>query len=611
MIKLSLRNKLYIGFGILSAMIILLWIIGTYFIYNLSDRSAAMLKENYQSIESAEFLLKSFDEIENLQVESFYYENDTSFSTQIEREKLRFEENLQDLQSNVTEEGESDLINSISSQYRGYIVLSEVLISNNQKRGDDYFSNLIPKYRQLRDSIIELSNMNRKAIIKKNNFLNETSHNAFLVLSLIGLLCFLIAILFSYGYPKSVVKPIRQLTKAIEEIAKKNYAQELNLLSKDELGELARAFNTMAIKLKEYEDSNISELLFEKKRTETIINNLKDAIIGLNEKNEVIFSNVFASKLFGISENQILGKKVSDVVKENKLMNIILEEFGTEEFVEKSEFTSVKILDKGITSFYSKDILKVLLSTQEKNPIHAGYVIILKNVTKYLEQDEAKTNFIATISHQLKTPISSIRLHLKLLDDKRIGNLNQEQQEIVYALKNESNKMLNITSELLDLAQVETGNIQVNLKSVLPESIIENVRESILKQARMKDVTIEFVVEPELPAMIGDEEKTAWVLLNLVNNAIQYSESGSSVFVSVSLDGSFIKFSVKDFGRGIEEIYLEKVFEKYFRVPGSAESGTGLGLSISKEFIEKQHGKIWAESELHKGSAFYFRLPLK
>ncbi len=170
--------------------------------------------------------------------------------------------------------------------------------------------------------------------------------------------------------------------------------------------------------------------------------------------------------------------------------------------------------------------------------------------------------------------------------------------------------MSSITSELLDLAQVETGNIPLNFQPVAPSDIIRYVKNPALNQARNKQIQIDFIVPDPLPEIYCDSEKTAWVLLNMLNNAIQYSPIGSSIEVNVKQAKDSVRFMVHDFGKGIEEQYLQQIFEKYFRVPDSGQKGTGLGLAISKEFITKQHGNIWVESTPGIGSKFFFELPL-
>jgi signal transduction histidine kinase len=610
MIRISLKNKLSIGFGFLLIMIILLWIIGGLFIYDLSERSAAMLKENYQTIELTKMLNQIVDNIKNQQMEYFFNMHEL-FNDSIYNQDLNlFQKYLTAVGNNITEPGEQELTAQLRDSYESYIKTFDTFKNNGLTDPGLFFSEIVPGHTITRDLILSLSDMNMDAISHKNNLLKNSAYRAFIIISFIGTICFIISALFFFRYPRNIARPMHQLIQGIKEIANRNYEQKLLFKSNDELGELAEAFNLMAAKLNEYEHSNLSQLLFEKKRIDTIINNMKDAIIGLNEKKEIIFSNTIACRLLDVESTDIVGKYAPDVAIQNETMRQIIKDILNGEYKSKHEFSTFKIYSNGKPDYYTKEILDVEITrTGENRPVNVGAVIIMKNITHFLEQDEAKTNFISTISHELKTPISSLKLNLKLLDDKRIGTLNDEQKNIVEVLKQETHKMLAITSELLDLAQVESGNIRLEIYPVHPIQILEYVMETSNNRASQKQISIEYESDPDLPPVFADSEKTAWVLLNLINNSIQYSEPGSRVIVSVRKEKDQIVFKVQDFGKGIEEKYLDKIFEKFFRIPGSAEKGTGLGLTISKEFISKQRGKIWVESKPGAGSMFYFNLP--
>jgi NtrC-family two-component system sensor histidine kinase KinB len=609
--RISLKNRLFMGFGFLFFMIILLWIIGGYFIYDLSNRSGAMLKENYQSVESTKFLIQAFDEIKDQQSKYLLSEpnhfSDSIYDLSVEL----FQKNLSAVENNVTESGENEVIKNISKTSQHYLEIFNSAKKNNNKSKEIFFNELIPAYNSTKNLIVDLWDMNMDAISYKNSLLKNTAHRAFVIISFIGTICFIISSLVFFRYPKNISRPIVLLTQGIKEIANKNYEQRIRIESNDEFGDLAEAFNTMAAKLDEYEHSNLSELLFEKKRIDTIINNMKDAIIGLNDKKEIIFSNTLACEMLNVHATDIVGQYAPDVAAKNDVFQHIFKDIMIDEGKPIKEFNPLKLYVQDKPTYYTKEVLDVSLTkTGESNTVTVGKVIVLKNITRFLEQDEAKTNFIATISHELKTPISSLRLNLKLLNDNRIGKLNEEQKSIIDALKHETNKMLKITSELLDLAQVETGNIQLNMQIANPVQIINYVKETSLNHAKPKHIHIQFKTDDNLPFIYADAEKTTWVLLNLINNAMQYSDYDATINVMTEFVKDSILFQVQDYGVGIEEQYLKKVFEKFFRVPGSSQKGTGLGLAISKEFITKQNGKIWAESIPGEGSSFYFSLPI-
>jgi PAS domain S-box-containing protein len=246
--------------------------------------------------------------------------------------------------------------------------------------------------------------LNMQAILRKNQSSTNTTKRIFAYITILGTLCFLISFTFVVNFPGMIANPIIELTKGIKDISSRNYSFRLNFSSRDEFGEVAEAFNTMAIRLDAFENSNLKKLMTEKKRIEAIISNFKDAVIGLDENANVIFANPIALSILGLLEEDIIGKYSADVAVYNDLLRTLLQTEEKEKFI--------KILMDGKESYFIKEKLDI---QNEGNSI--GAVIILRNITRFQELDAAKTNFIATISHELKTPIASLKMSLKLLAD--------------------------------------------------------------------------------------------------------------------------------------------------------------------------------------------------
>jgi signal transduction histidine kinase len=269
----------------------------------------------------------------------------------------------------------------------------------------------------------------------------------------------------------------------------------------------------------------------------------------------------------------------------------------------------MKIFADGKESYFEKQSVNITIQpTGEDRSIDIGDVIILRNITLFKELDFAKTNFIATVSHELKTPISSIKMSLQLLENENTGAINTDQKQLIDSIKDDSQRLLKITGELLELSQLETGNIQLNIDKSNPNDIVQYAVEAVKVQAEQKHILIEIEAEQNLPNVRADSEKTSWVLINFLTNAIRYSSENSKIIVRLKKIDSQIIFQVVDTGKGIDRQYKAKVFDKYFQIPGSHKSGTGLGLAISKEFIEAQNGTIGVTTELGLGSTFYFNL---
>jgi PAS domain S-box-containing protein len=558
---MKIKTKIRLGLLFLLAIIITLAITGSYYINRLADISSAISKDNYESIEYTKNMIQALDETEN----------DLWIN--------KFEQNLKAQEHNITEVGELDATRETRQEFELY------------KSGErDAQTEAL-----LRAKILNVQDLNTQAIFRKNHAATHTAKEVFAYISVLGTLCFLLSFTFVVNFPGMIANPISELTAGIREIANRNYASRLHFDADDEFGELANAFNEMASRLDEYENSNISKLMLEKKRIEAIINNMKDAIIGFDEKNRILFANTVAIQLLGVNQTELIGKYAPDVALRNDLLRNLL--------VKEEKEKLLKIYADNKESYFIKESLEIVNEGEK-----IGEVTILRNITKFQELDVAKTNFIATISHELKTPISSIKMSLKLLSDTRIGPLNAEQSKLVEDIKSDSQRLLKITSELLDMTQVETGTIQFNIQSVDPLQIIEQATSAINSLIEEKKVVIEKKIPANLPLIKADADKTTWVLLNFLTNAIRYSNPGARVIISVEPKQNALLFSVQDFGRGIEQKYQARIFEKFFQIPGSIPGGSGIGLTISKEIIEKQGGKVSMQSELGKGSKFSFEL---
>ena len=608
--KLRIKSKLFIGLGFLFLVIVVLWVVSSAYIYTLSNYADAMFKDNYKSIVSAKHMSVALDDMKDLQTAYLFSGMNINIDSSYAGLVRSFEKNLQDEEANITEAGEREIAVQLRSSFEEYNDIFNTAKIDNSDRKEIYFVRLLPTYRDVKKNITSVSEINMDAIIRKNGKLEDTSHQAYLFISIIGTLCFVLSFTLLLNLPKNIANPVRELTQGIKEIARRNYDQQLHFHSRDEFGEVAEAFNTMAIKLYEFEKSNISQILFEKKRIEAIISTMNDAIIGVDESSRVIFANPVACNLLGLKPEDIVGHYAPDVAARNDLFQNIIRDLVNGTY-KTNEFTPIKIVSAGRQSYFSKEISDVQITpTGGGDSAVIGHLIILRNITKFQELDDAKTSFIATISHELKNPIASARLNLKLLEDVRIGNLNEDQSVIVRNIREEIVRLSKITGELLDLTQVETGNILLHTQATDPKEIVDYTLQAMSYQAEQNGIKISLNMLDNLQFVNADAEKTAWVLINLVNNAIHYSRTRREVILEVVAEEKAVKFSVRDFGNGIEKQYLDKVFEKFFKVPGSIQSGTGLGLAISKDFISKQKGQIWVESKPGEGSVFSFTLPV-
>ena len=571
---MKIKTKLTLGVGLLFVLIILLSSVGAVYINALKSDTENILVANYNSLEYSRFMLSSLEE-----------QSPEAIST--------FENNLTKQEANLTEIGEEGITTEIRNYYNRY-------------KANKFDSTLLP---QIRHGIYKIMDLNMQGIQRKSEVAKSTANKAIFWIAITGTLCFVIAFTLLINLPSNIANPIKELTESIKQIAERKYSERVHFEGHDEFGELAKSFNTMAEKLEEYNSSNLAGLMMEKKRIESLINNMHDPVIGLDENLKVLFANEQAIKIIGIHKDEFIGHFTQELAVKNDLVRTLVQDLMVTENLSGNKTKHIKIYANNKEGYFEKEIQHISITpTGEQVKQLIGHVIILRNITEHKELDFAKTNFIATVSHEFKTPISSIKMSLQLLENKQIGTLNEEQTNLLESIKEGANRLLKITGELLNMTQVESGNIQLSILPNDPKEILLYAVNATKTQAEQKHITLEITSPDTIPHVLADNEKTAWVLINLLSNAIRYSYDNSTIQLSISLRDDKVTISIKDTGQGIASQYKDKIFNRYFRVPGTKKEGTGLGLAISKEFIEAQGGSISVDSEFGSGSTFTIAL---
>ncbi|QJD80783.1 ATP-binding protein [Spirosoma rhododendri] len=588
---MSLKAKISTALVFVFVILLTLGGLSMYYLNQLADDSQAILKDNYISLEYVSSMQKAL-------------------ANRADPDALTtFERNLKKQETNITEAGEQTPTDALRREF-----------DRLKARPTD--SMLVPRVQQ---HLFQIDDLNRQAIVRKSDTAKRTAKEALGWVAVVGTFSFLILFSFIVNFPGYIADPLRELTRGIRQITSRNFEERLRFKSSDEFGELARSFNSMAQKLDEYEHSNLARVLFEKKRIDTLIEVLNDGIIGLDENRRILFINPVAERLLGVQRERLVGRYAPDVATTNDLLRTLIqglvdgfEATNADEHNVATGDTMLKIYDpgtngKGRESYFTRQVSPVEVPrTGETEPTLAGYVIVLKNVTSYKELDLAKTNFIATVSHELKTPLSSIKMSLKLLDDSRVGAMNEEQTSLIGNVRADTDRLLNLTGELLNMAQVESGQIQLQVRPVGPATLIQTAIGALRMSADQKNVRFSEWLAPNLPSVLADPDKASWVLINFLSNAVRHSPPDNRIDVSVKPLGDRVEFRVRDHGAGIRPEHRDRIFDRYFRAPGTngQASGTGLGLAISSEFIAAMNGQIGLDDSVTDGAAFYFLLPV-
>ena len=600
---MQLKTKIRLGLLTVFGFVTILGIIGSYYLDKVAQNSEAVLRDNYQTIAyTREMSLAMNDIVQTLSLENSSPE---FMNRQLRTAIDRFRRYLKLEGGNATEQGELALIEEIRVLFAGfadqiYPYQPEAALSKEAYRMN----------RSIKKLLEGIYTANEAGIRRNAEEAATTVERIMLSMIIIALIFFVLAVAAMVYLPNLIARPFTTLTEGIQQISRRNYRQRLPVQSNDEIGQMATAFNQMAEKLDEYENLNLSQLFTEKRRTETIIQRMNDPILGMDAAGQVLFANERFLELVGEEEATLVGQHIDRVAARNELLANLIKEALPPDRIKSQLLQGVALDKEGERFYFNKEILVVDVEQPQGTPNSSGVVLILKNITQLKEKDMAKTNFLATLSHELKTPISAIDMSVRLLNDKRIGRLNEDQADMVETLGANSKRLLKMVNEILDISKIETGNLQLDFESARPEAVVERAVSNVQSLFQEKAVRLSRRIDEALPAMQLDVQKTSGVLINFLTNALRYSEAGDHVKVVVEREGPQLQFSVRDEGPGIPAVEQARIFQRYRRVTNDKTKGTGLGLAISKEFVEAQGGRIWVESTPGEGSCFFFSLPI-
>jgi signal transduction histidine kinase len=410
---------------------------------------------------------------------------------------------------------------------------------------------------------------------------------------------------------RTVLRPIRAVTESALAIGTGNLDQVVPVLSRDELGTLAEAFNTMARQLRHYRQTQYAQLLRAQRTSQATIDSFPHPVLVVDGEGRVEMANPAARHLLGVASRdgstggdgatvwqppERLRKPLAEAVHEQR-------EYSPDGFDQ-----AVSLNADGKERFYLPRILPI----RDRFAQTLGAAVLLEDVTRFQLLDQVKSNLVATASHELKTPLTGVRLAVHLLLEEKVGPLTAKQTELLLDARDNAERLLSMVNELLDLARLERGQQQLDLRPEQPATLLETAAEAI--RPRAADKGLEVVVERSdaLPEVNADAHRLGHALENILNNAVTYTDRGGRITLRARAAADHVILEVKDTGCGIPPEYLPHLFEKFYRVPGRSQGqGTGLGLAIVREIVTAHGGTVSCESQVGKGTLFRLTLPVR
>jgi signal transduction histidine kinase len=659
----SLKKKLTFSY---CSLILILLAVGGWSVINLVRLGRTVnviLANNYKSIIASENMKEALERQDS--AATFFTIGDAARARQqFAASADAFESEFGIAAGNITEPGEAEIIADIKERSDAYQQNIKAFL-NQAAPGDGgpgsavlsqaYFTRLYPPFVALKGRLDDLLHINQQAMVIAENHATRESRRAQISTAIIVLAGLILAVLFSWRYSAYIVHPLSQLADRARRIADGDYQQHLDIQSQDEIGVLAREFNTMARRLRDVQKSDYWRLLLEQKKANAVINSIYEPVIVTDAKGTVTRLNRAAERLFAPGGRDSVNK-VGEPYDDVQVGNIPHRDAasGTAEFNPNGQQTSVDEdssenfggrglkLEGSLAGDKILGAVKDAVSMQRPVAVESesalvpikvegaehqfrlrttpirdedgrllGAVTLLEDVTSSVGVDMVKSEFISVASGKLREPLHSLRLALHALMEGHVGELNDEQLEMLHVARDNAQQLDDMTSDLLELAELDSGARQMELESVRPIDIARAAIERHRPEAECKRINLKNKVWSDLPVVNADKKAIKRVLDNLLSNAVRHSARDGEVSIEAWERNNRVFFSVQDAGEGIPEEYLATIFGRFVRVKGRPGGGTGLGLAIAKRLVESQGGQISVESRPGQGATFTFTLPAR
>jgi two-component system, NtrC family, sensor histidine kinase KinB len=600
---MSLKTKLVLTS---CGPLLILLVVGLISIRTITESGKTLdriFRENYNSVVAALGMKQAILEIER-GAEASLWEGSAD-RTVLDAAVVKFSRNLKFQQGNVTLPGEQEVTDRLTELWKTYTSELDNFLKEPETaaaRRDFYRARLLPRSDAVLDAAQQIVDINLNNMISADGQVRqqaaETNRDV-IALVLVGAILGLIFIII---IGPSIVKPISNLTRSVKEIQQGNLDLLVTAGSGDEIGQLAAAFNEMTSSLRRFRRTNRARLIRTQQATLSALNSLSDAVIICNLDGDIELSNETAQLLFALKaetkiqsvENEKIGELFERARREMRPIRL------------KTYDSAIQVFKDGEEHFFLPESVPIL--DEERRLI--GVTLILSDVTRLRKLDEVKSGLISIVSHELKTPLTSIRLATHVLLTEKLGALSPKQSELVMAAKEDSDRLYRIIENLLDISCLESGRSTVELVPVSTEQVLINVMEEMRPAFVDRGVSLVLDLPGDIPQVLADRMRLEIVFTNLLSNGLKFTPPGGNVKISARLEKETVLFAVEDTGSGIPEEYLPHIFEKFFRVPGRGgqQSNTGLGLAIVKEIIDAHGSKVEVTSQPGKGTRFTFAL---
>lgn len=603
-------SLIYIG---LVALIVLLGLFSVWRLTLIESSIQGLIKTNYDSISRLSNMEEALWHQDRAVIEYLYGDDRQEAERQFCINYYEFRDNCMAEKATLVIPAEIGYMEDIQSSYDTYVEAFESLKeydladASQRELAIRFYSGDIRNDQELVQTAMDkLHASNEEALFARRD---EARRSVALSIQITAI-AFLIAaaggLLFATIYTRRFFAPLYEITENIRHVREGNLDRQIPVQSRDEFGMLAGEFNRMVGRLAEFERTTLGSVMNERSRADSLVKSVHQPVIILDEEGRLLLMNSAFEGLFHLTEENSLGKLLHELLPQREFSEYAAAlKAGT---LTNPQDRTLTLHTGGEDRFFQLAVTPIP-GPEGKT---TGLIILMHDITEMKQLEKMRGDYIATISHEFKTPLTSIVMGADLLGNSGIGTLNKDQAEIVDTLKEDSQRLEMLVSEILELSRMESAKTLYSFTPCEPCRLIEASHAQFKAMAERGGVRLTVHCPEGLPRVRADFSKITWVLNNLLSNAIKYTSEGDDIHVEAAAAGDHVAFSVTDTGVGVPAEFVDQIFEKYVQIKGYdiEVRGSGLGLAAAREIIDAHGGRIWCDTGVGRGSRFVFTLDL-
>jgi NtrC-family two-component system sensor histidine kinase KinB len=573
----------------------------------LGRSSEDILKDNYRSVLAGQRMKESAERIDSGVMFAVAGRPDDGLQ-QIDANEPTFEAELRAQEANITEPGEGEAtahLRASWTRYRADVAVARTQLTDPATLKGRYFVTLLPEFLAVKDAADAILAMNQDAMIRKSDAAQRRSDDSNELLVAVSLVGLVLALIASSVMTVRILRPLSVVGQTARRLGEGDLAVRAKVEGGDELADLARELNTMADHLQRYRKSSLGELVEAQVAAQATIDSLPDAVLVIALDGELRHANQAAEAMLKVTA-EAGGAALAAL---DPVVRATVERMRQHVASGHGSYLPKGLEDAIVLAGPDGD--RALLPRAAPLYAEEGDVIaatiVLQDVTRLRRFEELRNDLVATVAHELRTPLTSLRMAVHLLAEETVGPLVAKQADLVFAAREDCDRLQSIVDELLDLSRIQADRIELRTTALDPETVIAEVVDAHRGEAEARHVTLRVDALPGMRPIVADRERLGLVLDNLISNAIKYGPDGGEVTVRAREDdGQALRIEVADHGPGIPTEYQGAIFDKYVRVPGAPKGGAGIGLYIAREIVRAHGGEIGVDSTPGNGATFWF-----